>query len=185
MEHRLVRNWWILALRGALAIVFGILVFFWPGFAWVMIVGIFAAYAFLDGILAIVAAVTGHAHGGRLWGLVLEGIVGIAAGVLTLVWPVVTGMILLYFIGFWAICTGIFEVVAAIRLRKEIAGEWALALAGAVSIFFGLAIHFVPTAGALAIAWLIGAYAFVFGMVMLTLAFRLRNWHRNVAVPAA
>jgi uncharacterized membrane protein HdeD (DUF308 family) len=187
MEHGLVRNWWMLALRGVLAIAFGVLVFFWPGFAWVMIVGIFAAYALLDGVLAIVAAVTGHAHGGRLWGLILEGVVGIAAGVLTLVWPGVTGMILLYFIAFWAIFTGVFEIVAAIRLRKDITGEWALALAGIISVGFGLAILFVPAAGAVAIAWLIGLYAVTFGVAMLALAFRLRSWsrNRNVAMPAA
>jgi uncharacterized membrane protein HdeD (DUF308 family) len=187
MEHGLVRNWWVLALRGVLAIAFGVLVFLWPGLAWVVIVGMFAAYALLDGILAIVAAVTGHAHGGRLWGLILEGVVGIAAGVLTLAWPGVTGMILLYFIGFWAIFTGVFEIAAAIRLRKDITGEWALALAGIVSVGFGLAILFVPAAGAVAIAWLIGAYAVTFGVVMLALAFRLRSWSRgrSAAMPAA
>jgi uncharacterized membrane protein HdeD (DUF308 family) len=186
MEYGLARNWWMLALRGALAIAFGVLVFFWPGFAWVVIVGLFAGYALLDGILAIVAAVTGHARGGRLWGLILEGVVGIAAGILTLLWPGVTELVLLYFIGFWALVTGAFEVVAAIRLRRQIEGEWALALAGLISVGFGLAILFAPGAGALAVAWIIGAYAITFGAVMLVLGFRLRGAGRSVAVgPAA
>lgn len=178
MAHGLARNWWMLALRGVLAIVFGILVFFSPALAWVVVIGLFAAFALIDGVLAITAAVVGHEHGRKWWALVLEGVVGLGAGILTLAWPEVTGLLLLYFIGFWAVFTGVLEIAAAIQLRKEIEGEWALALAGVLSIGFGLAILLVPSAGALAVAWVIGAYAIIFGVLMLAVAMRLRRGQR-------
>ena len=109
MERGLARNWWMLALRGVLAIVFGILVFFSPDLAWAVVIGLFAAFALIDGVLAITAAVVGHEHGRRWWALVLEGVVGLGAGILTLAWPEVTGLVLLYFIGFWAVVTGVLE----------------------------------------------------------------------------
>ena len=175
MERSLARNWWMLALRGVLSIAFGVLVFFWPDLAWMVVIGLFAGYAILDGILAITAAVAGHERGRRWRALVVEGVVGIGAGVLTLVWPEVTGMVLLYLIGFWAVLTGVLEIAAAVRLRKEIEGEWVLGLAGLLSVGFGLVILLLPAAGALAVAWLIGASAVTFGVLMLALGLRLRR----------
>ncbi|QJW99250.1 HdeD family acid-resistance protein [Frigoriglobus tundricola] len=179
MERSLASNWWMLAIRGALAIAFGVAVLFWPGLAWVVIVGLFAGYALLDGAFAIAAAVTGHNHGRQWWALVLEGIVGLAAGFLTLLWPDVTELILLYLIAFWAITTGAMEIAVAVRLRRDIAGEWALGLAGVLSIVFGLMALLIPAAGALAVAWLIAAYAISFGALLLIVALRLRGGPRG------
>jgi uncharacterized membrane protein HdeD (DUF308 family) len=177
MESSLARIWWVLALRGALAILFGVLVILWPALAWVVVVASFAAFALIDGAFAIVAAFAGGQ--GRWWALLLEGVLGISAGVLTILWPGITQLVLLFFIAYWAIATGVFEIVAAIRLRKEIEGEWVLALSGVLSVLFGLALVILPGAGALAVAWLIAGYALAFGALMLAVAFRLRSFIRQ------
>jgi len=178
MEHSLARNWWVLLLRGVLAILFGIMVLIWPMLAWIVIVASFAVYALFDGVFAIAAAF-GSRGGGHWWALMLEGVIGISAGVLTFFWPQITGLALLWFIAFWAIATGVLEIVAAFRLRREVAGEWFLALSGVLSVLFGLALIFLPAAGAVALAWLIAAYSLIFGVLMVALAFRLRAWARR------
>ncbi len=146
----------MLVLRGVIAVAFGILVFFWPTLAWIVVVASFGAFALVDGVFAIAVALTGHAPGRQWWALLFEGLLGIAAGVLTFVWPGLTELALLYFIAFWAMATGTFEILAAIRLREVIEGEWLLALSGVLSILFGFALALLPGPGALAIAWLIG-----------------------------
>jgi uncharacterized membrane protein HdeD (DUF308 family) len=175
MEHELIRNWWAVALRGVLAVVFGVLTFFWPGLFWLVVVSTFAAYALLDGALAIYAVVTGRGSGGRSWGLLLEGLVGIAAGILTFAWPAITELALFYLIAGWALATGVFEIVAAIQLRRVIQGEWTLALSGVLSVLLGLALAFFPIAGLMVVAWWVGAYAIAFGVILLVLGFRLRS----------
>jgi uncharacterized membrane protein HdeD (DUF308 family) len=177
MDFGLARNWWLLALRGVLAIAFGILAFFWPAMLLLAVVYIFAAYALLDGIFAVVAAISGHREIGQWWALWLEGFIGIAAGLLAFLWPGITELLLIFLIAYWSIATGIFEIVAAIRLRRHIRGEFALILGGILSILFGLALLFWPVAGLLAVAWLIGAYGIIFGVLMLALAWRVRSWH--------
>jgi uncharacterized membrane protein HdeD (DUF308 family) len=179
MENSLARYWWVLALRGALAILFGALVVVWPALAWVVVVASFGAFALLDGVFAIVAAFAGGQ--GRWWALLLEGVLGISAGVLTILWPGITQLALLFFIAYWAIATGVFEIVAAIRLRKVIEGEWALALSGFLSVLFGVALVILPGPGALAVAWLIAGYSLAFGVLMLVLAFRLRSFARQIS----
>jgi len=179
MGFELARNWWILALRGALAILFGVLAFFWPGLVWFAVVILFGAYALVDGVMAIIAAVTGRARDEPWWGLILEGLVGIAAGVITFAWPGITEIALLYLFAGWSIATGVFEIAAAIRLRRYIPGEWALALSGVLSVVLGLGIAFVPVAGLLAVAWWIGATSIAFGVLLLSLAFRLREYVRH------
>jgi uncharacterized membrane protein HdeD (DUF308 family) len=183
MEFGLARSWWLIALRGVLAIAFGILTFFWPAFFWGVVVALFAIYAFLDGVFALVAAFTGHRQASQWWALVLEGLVGIGIGIIALVWPGLTGLALLYLIAFWAIFTGVFEVVTAIRLRDVIRGEWALGLSGALSIVFGVVLMLMPAAGALAVAWLIGTYAIVIGVLLLAVALRLRTFGRRTFAP--
>ena len=180
MLHALARNWWLVALRGLLAILFGVLALAWPPATVAVLVIFFGAWALVDGIFALGAAVTGYTGGAGPGGLLLEGVAGIAAGILTFLWPGITALVLLYLIAAWAIVTGIFEVVAAIRLRREITGEFWLALGGVISVIFGLFVFFRPVAAAEVIAMMIGIYALVFGFMMIGLAFRLRRlYHRS------
>jgi uncharacterized membrane protein HdeD (DUF308 family) len=170
----LSRNWWAVMLRGLAGILFGLITFFAPAVSLAALVLLFGAYAFADGVLSIVSAV--RRRGADRWGLLLlEGIVGIAAGVLTLLWPGITALALLYVIAAWALVTGAFEIAAAIRLRKVITGEWLLALSGIFSIALGVLLVLFPGAGALAVVIWIGAYAFVFGALLFALGLRLRG----------
>jgi uncharacterized membrane protein HdeD (DUF308 family) len=146
---------------------------------------IFGADAFADGVLAIVSAVRRRGTTDE-WGmLLLEGIVGVAAGLVTLFWPGITALTLLYVIAFWALLTGVLEIAAAIRLRKLITGEWLLALGGVASIVFGVAIALFPAAGALALVLWIGAYMLLFGALLVGLGFRLRARGRHHTQHAA
>jgi uncharacterized membrane protein HdeD (DUF308 family) len=178
MDFGLDRNWWVLALRGVLAILFGLMAFFWPGFVLVVVAFIFGAYALIDGCMAIVLAVSGHGQGARWWALLLEGVVGIAAGVIAFLSPLIADLALLYVIAAWLLVTGVFEIVAAITLRKYIEGEWALALSGALSVILGVLLALQPREGLIAVAWWIGAYSIAFGILFLVVAFRLRTWGR-------
>lgn len=175
MIHELAHNWGWIALRGVVAIVFGIIAFFEPQSAFAALVLLFGAYAFVDGVFALVSLFRG-ASKERFWVLVLEAVVGIGIGVLTIARPAATALALLYYVGIWAILTGVFELIAAIRLRKEITGEFWLGLAGVLSIAFGVLLFVVPGSAALALTIWIGAYAFIFGIMLLLLAFRLRRF---------
>jgi uncharacterized membrane protein HdeD (DUF308 family) len=172
----LARNWWALVLRGLAAILFGILAFAWPGITLFVLVLFFGAYMLVDGIFAIVAAVRAAGEEDRWWLLLIQGTLGVLAGLVAIFWPGLTALALLYFIAAWAIVTGIMEIVAAIRLRREIEGEWALALSGALSVLFGVLLVVLPApAGLLSLVWLIGAYAVATGVLLLILAFRVRS----------
>ena len=177
----LARNWWALVLRGLFAVLFGITAFAWPGITLGALVLLYGAYSLVDGVFAVAAALVGRPRGMPWWALLLEGLAGIAVGIMTFAWPGITALVLLYLIAAWAIVTGVFEIVAAIRLRKEIRGEWMLALSGVLSVLFGIALVVNPGAGALAVVWLIGAYAITFGILLITLGFRLRSFARQVA----
>jgi uncharacterized membrane protein HdeD (DUF308 family) len=172
----LAENWWLLLLRGVAAILFGILAFIWPGLTLFTLILLFAAYALVDGIFALWAAVAGTS-GDMVprWWLVVIGILGVAVAAVTFMWPGTTALVLLYFIAGWSIASGVFTIVGAIRLRKEMEGEWLLILSGAVSLLFGLLLFFQPGAGALALIWLIGGYAIVIGIILVVLALRLRQ----------
>src|SRR5215211_2605920 len=172
----LSRNWWALALRGLAAIIFGILAFVWPGITLWALILLFGAYMLVDGVFAIVAAVRVAGEAARWWLLLVEGILGVLAGIVAFVWPGLTALALLYFVAAWAIVTGILEIVGAIRLRQEVVGEWALGLSGALSVLFGVLLAIIPApAGLLSLVWLIGAYALAFGVLLLVLAFRVRS----------
>ena len=172
----LSRNWWALALRGLAAILFGILAFAWPGITLFVLVIFFGAYMLVDGIFAIVAAVRAAGEEARWWLMLLEGVLGVVVGLVAFFWPGLTALALLYLIAAWAIVTGIMEIAAAIRLRREVVGEWALILGGAFSVLFGVLLVVIPArAGLLSLTWLIGAYAVVFGILLVVLAFRVRN----------
>jgi len=173
MTTYLSRNWWILALRGLAAVIFGILAFVWPGVTVTILVLFFGAYALWDGIFALIGAFRTRSE--RRWPLILEGVAGIAAGLFTFFWPDAATLALLLIIGAWAVITGIFEIVAAIRLREEIEGEWFLMLSGLLSVVFGIALVLWPAAGVLALTWMIATYAILFGILLIVLGFRLRS----------
>lgn len=170
----LARNWWALVIRGVAAILFGILAFVWPGLTVLALVILFAAYAAIDGIFALVAAWRAVEGRRQWWPLALEGVAGIGVAVLTVVWPDATAFALLFLIAAWALATGVLEIVTAIRLRKVIEGEWLLALVGVASIVFAALIVIFPGAGAVGIVWAIGVYAVVFGILLISLGLRLR-----------
>jgi uncharacterized membrane protein HdeD (DUF308 family) len=173
MVTALANNWWTLVLRGIAAIIFGILAYLWPGITFTVLVLFFGAYALWDGVFALIGAF--RTEGERRWSLVLEGVVGIAAGLVTFFWTGAASLALLLVIGAWAIVTGIFEIVSAIRLREEIEGEWLLLISGVLSVLFGIALAIWPAAGLVAVTWMVGAYAMVFGFLLTMLGFRLRN----------
>jgi uncharacterized membrane protein HdeD (DUF308 family) len=176
ITHILTQKWWAVALRGLLALVFGVLVFFWPGISLMALVILFGAYVLTDGIFTIVTAIGKAAERQKpWWPMLLEGIVGIVGGVLTFYWPGITALVLLWLIGAWAIITDAFEIFQAIQLRKEIEGEWLLLLGGIAPVVFGVLVGIFPGAGALAIVWLIGSYSMAFGILLLVLAFRLQR----------
>ncbi len=177
----LARNWWALLLRGLVAILFGVITFLEPGLSLAALVLVFGAYALADGVLAIVSAVRHRGTTEPAWLLVLEGLAGIVAGVATFLWPGITALALLYLIAAWALVTGVFEIVAAIRLRKVLEHEWLLVAGGIASIGFGALLMFFPGAGALGVVLWIGAYAIVFGALLATLAFRLRSYRGHGA----
>lgn len=176
MTRSLTENWWLVVLRGVLAILFGILAFVWPGITGLTLILMFGVYAIVDGIVAIVTGLSRTRESSRWWVFLVEGLLGIAAGVIAFIRPDVTSLVLIYIIASWAVFTGILEIVAAIRLRNEISKEWMLGLGGLVSIALGVLLFLRPAAGGLAIIWTIGAYALVFGILLVILGFRLRNW---------
>jgi len=175
MLRALARNWWLILLRGIAGVVFGILAFMWPGITVLSLTFLWGAYALVDGIASIWAAVTGGGAGSRGW-LLLVGLLGIAAGIVAFVWPVGTAGVLLLLIAAWAIATGILQIWGAIRLRKEIEGEWLLILSGAISILFGLVLVMQPLAGAVAVVWMIAIFAILFGIDHILLALKLRSY---------
>src|SRR5579872_1078201 len=174
MVHALAKNWWMLLLRGIAAIIFGALALTWPGMTLLTLILFYGAYVLVDGVLAVVAAITGGALAPRWW-LAIVGLLGIAAGLLTFLMPGVTALVLLYFIAGWAIATGVFQIIGAIKLRHEIDNEWFLILGGIVSVLFGGAMFAAPGAGALALVTVIGVYAIVIGGLLVALSFRLKK----------
>lgn len=176
MLDNLVRNWWAAVLRGIAAILFGILALIWPGLTVLALVWLFGAYVLVDGIFALGAALFGglRTAGRRGW-LVVEGIAGIIAGILTFAWPGVTTLVLLWLVAAWALVTGVLEIAAAIMLRREIEGEWLLAISGVLSVLFGILLAVWPATGALALVVIIGAYAIAFGAVLVVLGLRMRR----------
>jgi uncharacterized membrane protein HdeD (DUF308 family) len=179
--HTLGRVWWLVLLRGIAAIVFGVLAWAWPGATLITLVLFWGAYALVDGVAALWAGWQAKDGGKPMWHIVLIGVLGIAAGLFTFVSPGITAIALLLLIAVWAIVTGVFQIAAAIRLRKEIANEWLLILSGALSVVFGVLMIASPGAGALAVLWLIGAFAIAYGALLVVLAFKLKKH----AVPPA
>ena len=186
MIGEVARHWWAFAIRGVFAVLFGLALFFWPGAALTALVLLFGAFMLVDGVLTTFAAIQGRNALPHWWAPLIEGIVGIIAGLVVLALPGLALVVLIYFIAAWALITGVMEIVAAIRLREQIEGEWRMALSGALSVIFGILVAIWPVSGALAIAWLLGAYAILFGIVLLALAFHLKGFaDRRATGPAA
>src|SRR6266850_3802387 len=183
--HTLKLNWWLLALRGLVAVVFGVLALMWPGATLLTLVWLFGAFALMNGILSLILAAKTPKGYPKVGSLILGGLLGILAGLLTFVMPSITALGLLILIAAWAILTGIMELVAAVRLRKIISNEWLLVLAGIASVIFGVILLIQPAAGALVLIWWIGAWALLFGILLMILAFRMRNWKGLIAVGTA
>jgi uncharacterized membrane protein HdeD (DUF308 family) len=182
----LAERWWVPVLRGLAAILFGVLALAAPSIGLFALVITWGAYAIADGVANLVLASRASRARVRVGWYVFEAIVSIAAGVATLVYPGITAMVLVFLIAGWAVLTGIFEIGAAIELRKVVRGEWMLALAGVLSIGFGGLLFAFPGAGALALVWLIASYAILFGVLLCGLGVRLRRVRREVArdIPA-
>jgi uncharacterized membrane protein HdeD (DUF308 family) len=164
----------VLIVRGLVGVVFGVIAFAWPGLTILVLIGIFAAYALLDGITTLWLGLTSTPTEQRMWAPALQGIVGIAAGVFTFLWPGVTTLALLLVVAAWAMVTGALEIVAAIKFRRVIVGDWLLALSGILSVVFGGLLFAFPALGLIGIAWALAAYAMVSGIVLIALGVRLR-----------
>jgi len=179
MTISLARNWWSLVIRGVVAVILGIVTFAWPGITLGALVLLFGAYALLDGIFSLIGAWRAVRSHERWSALVFEGVAGIVGAAVTVLWPAITALALVYIIAAWALVTGSLEIAAAVRLREYISGEWLLVLGGIASILFGIVAILLPLIGALAIASVIGIYASVFGVILIALGFRLRSWTRT------
>jgi uncharacterized membrane protein HdeD (DUF308 family) len=176
-----LKNWGWTVARGVAAILFGIFALTRPGITWVVLMSFFAAYALIDGIGEIVSALSKERPRDRPWGMLfLRGLLGIAVAVLWWAWPVSTSLGFLYVIGTYAILGGLLEIGSAFRLRRIIEHEWRLAFAGLLSVAFGVIVWLRPGIAALALVWWIGAYALVFGVVLVALGFRMHRARRLV-----
>lgn len=174
MSRLLAQNWWAIALRGAFAILFGLVALFVPGATILSLVLFFSAYMLVDGIFGIVAAVRAAGQN-RRWGLlILEGIANIAVGVIAFLWPGLTAVAFVFMLAAWSIVTGVLMVIAAFRLNPEFGRGW-LIFGGIVSVLFGIALTIAPVLGLVVLTWWMGAYAIVFGITLLVLAFKLRG----------
>lgn len=176
----LSKNWWLVFLRGLFAILFGIAAFSWPGLTLAILIIMWGAYAGLDGIFSIVAAIKGGNPMPRWW-LVVSGLLGIGAAAVCFVNPGITAIFLITIIGWWSIIRGVFEIIGALQLRKEIQGEWWLILSGIFSILFGAFIIARPGAGALGLIWIIASFALLFGVILVALSLRLKKHGNKIA----
>ncbi len=179
MRLSFATNWWALVLRGVLGVVLGLLSFAWPGVTLVVLAFLFAGYALVDGVVSIIGAVRAMERHERWVALVLEGIVGIGAAAVTIFWPPITVLALVYIIAAWSIITGSLEIAAAVRLRRVISGEWLLVLGGIASLLFGFLVILAPIAGALVLALWVGAYWLIFGVLLISFGIRMRSWEKH------
>ena len=176
LTSQLASPWGWIALRGLAAVCFGVMAFVWPELTLMALTVMWGAYVFLDGVLALMAAYRIRDQHKPVWPLVIVGLLGIAAGIVTFIWPDITAWSLLLLIAAWALVMGAFQIASAITIRKSIDNEWLLGLSGIVSMIFGIVMIMYPRAGALAVAWTIGAFAIPFGLLLITLGFRLRGY---------
>jgi uncharacterized membrane protein HdeD (DUF308 family) len=174
LAETLARNWWVLLVRGVVAIAFGILTFAWPGISLASLVLAFGAFCLADGLMAGWTAMSSGRQVENRWLLLIGGLLGVGVGLITLFEPAVTAVVLLFYIAVWAIATGVVQLITAVRLRAEIENEWTLALAGLASLAFGALLLARPGAGALGVLWLIAGYAVLLGALLVVLALEVR-----------
>ena len=175
MIEALKRNWWVLVIRGVCGIAFGVIAFAYPGLALATLVILFGAWVLVDGVFRIVGATAGRTSDPD-WGFhLIVGILGVVIGFLTFSAPGLTALILVIYIGAWALMIGAVEIALAIKLRRELKGEWLLVLMGLASIIFAVVLLWNPGPGALALLWLIASYAIVLGILAIIFGFRLRS----------
>ena len=182
MLEMLSRYWWAFVVRGIVAILFGILAYAWPGITLATLIIFFGAYVLIDGILLVIKTIGKWGVREDRWFLLLEGLLGIGIGVITFVAPGITAIVLIFYIAAWGLATGVLEIAAAVRLRKEIQGEGWMILSGIASILFAILVMFFPGAGALGLLWLIAAYAIIFGVMLVILGLSLHG-HRSRLQP--
>ncbi|MDS9466513.1 DUF308 domain-containing protein [Paracoccus sp. MBLB3053] len=175
MIRVMAANWWVLLLRGIAAILFGLLALIWPGLTVYVLLIFFGAFAIFDGILALFTAFQRRKTDERWWAWALDGGLSIAIGVMALFWTEATALAFIIWMAIWGVIAGVFRIVAAIRLRNEIEGEWALGLSGLLLVLWGVLMAMLPAAGLLSLAWLIGTFAILIGVTLIVLAFRLRK----------
>lgn len=174
MLQRLADHWWILLVRGLLALVLGVLALLFPGAIAVALALLFGAYVLVDGVIAVVASLR-MTHADGRWGwLLAEGVLGIAFGAAALAWPAISLLALVFVMGFWALLTGLVSITTAWRMRTLVRGEWFWVASGVLSVIFGIAVFLQPAAGALVLVWLFGIYAILFGIAFIGIALRLR-----------
>jgi uncharacterized membrane protein HdeD (DUF308 family) len=179
MLHALAESWWLFLLRGLGAIAFGVLAFIWPSATLITLVLLYGAFALADGIASLIIAIKGEQLTSRWWLAIIGGL-GVAAGILTLYWPGLTALVLLWFIAIWAIATGITQIIGGIKLRKEIDNEWLPIVGGVLSVLLGLLLLARPAMGALAMIFTVGAYAIAMGILTVVFSLRLRR-HAHAA----
>ncbi len=180
MSGMLKQYWWVVALRGVIAILFGFAAIVWPSSTVVILLLLFGAFAVVNGIFTLISALGPGASMDRT-PLIVHGVFSIVLGILVFVWPGLTALALLYFVAIWAIIIGVLEIIAAVRLRREITNEWFLGIGGAISIIFGIICFIHPAGGILALIWLVGIYAILLGITLVALGFRLRSMRGSQA----
>lgn len=179
MLHTLSKLWWVLALRGLCALAIGVGAFMAPAATLAALVLVFGAYALVEGCLLLATAFGGQHRGHERWPMLLQGLLGVAVGVLTLFNPAVTALGLLLYIAAWLLAQGVLQIVVAVRLREELSGEWWLVLGGIASVLLAGWLLWRPEAGVLAVLWWIGAWAIVWGAALIFAALRVRKWGRS------
>ncbi|MDX6744285.1 HdeD family acid-resistance protein [Actinocorallia sp. A-T 12471] len=174
MIETIARHWWLVLLRGVIAVLFGVIAWVWPGITVLALAILFGAYALVDGITALYYAIKGVPGQSRGW-LAFTGVLGVLAGLIALFWPAITAFVLLIVIACWAIVTGVFEIIAGVWLRRQIDGEWWYIVGGVLSVVFGLLLLIWPGAGGLALIWIIGLFSILVGLALIFASFRLRS----------
>lgn len=180
MIEMVINKWWVFLLRGLAAIAFGLVTLIWSRITIQVLLILFGAFVLLDGIFSLVAGILSIRTDKRWWEMLFSGVLGIAIGLLMFAWPNITGVVLLYFIGAWAVVIGIMDILIAIQLRREIEGEWIMIMDGIFSVLIGVLLFLFPGTGALAAVWLIGLFAVAVGIIFVILALRLRKLGREM-----